>query len=260
MSVSSFACRADVPQFSVIVMENSPDSGCLNESEAAEILPGTRVIRNRANRGFAAGNNPGIQEFIRQDVKFIWLLNNDTLVHPDALRLAWNTMQQHSDWGVCGMKIWDDTGTHIQCIGGGLLHPKKIYTADNFDPDFTPDFITGCSMLIRREALMKTGLLDETFFMYFEDVDFCLRIRRAGFAIGVSPESEIYHFGGSSGESSKATAYSFQSAWIMAEKYAKNPWISKWWILQTRLFIPCLKGDIRSVIRILKELTCRKKR
>lgn len=164
---------------------------CLQSLETAKISVGWQkevlvIDNNSKNRGFSAGCNLGIKQALKHGVDAVLLLNQDTMVEKDFLEplLA-------SSGDIVGPVIkfrrrgkWVyDYGGKINWWLGRASHGESSKI----------DYVSGCAMLIRRPVLEKIGLLDERYFLYFEDVDFCLRAKKAGFKIAVEPKSVIFH-------------------------------------------------------------------
>lgn len=144
------------------------------------------------NLGFAGGCNIGIKAAIKDGADFIWLLNNDTLVEPQTLYEMIKTACKNS-FAATGSVIFEmDNPSKVQAWGGGSY---SNYTGSNWNNKFKGKlkFITGASILISREAIEIVGLIDEDYFMYWEDIDYGRRILNAGLTLGVSEQSHILH-------------------------------------------------------------------
>lgn len=174
------------------------------------------IIENGGNIGFAAGNNTGFRFALAQGTDFCWLLNNDTVVAPDAL----SKMVEHSSRlaregipNTCGsiQRFYDDPSV-VQALGGFAYDKRNAVTAPPFgrykkltelrENDFLEanqhlDAIHGCSLLAPREFLKQVGLMDERFFLYYEEIDWALRARNK-FTLTYSPEAFVYHKEGAS--------------------------------------------------------------
>lgn len=169
------------------------------------------------NGGFAYGNNEGIRPYLARDDKpeFVLLLNPDTVVRPGAVRTLLAYIEQRPDVGIAGSRTIFPDGT-LQTSSfrfpsvvsefestvrlGFVSRMLSKYVVASAPPDHESDadWVVGASMMIRRKVLETIGLLDDRYFMYYEEVDFCLRARRAGFPIRYVPESVIVHLIGKS--------------------------------------------------------------
>lgn len=185
------------------VVDNGSDDG--SQAMLSGAFPQVRLIANRENRGFAAANN---QALARAKGRHILLLNTDTLVQgtvlPDAV--AW--LDAHPAAGILGPRILNRDGS-VQGSASAFpslyrlarqtlgLHkaepPNRGYTGAH-----EAEVISGCAMFVRAAAMAQVGLLDEAFFFYGEETDWCRRFARAGWGVVFAPVGEITHFGGGS--------------------------------------------------------------
>lgn len=173
------------------------------------------LIQNGANLGFAGGNNVGLRHIQNQgDADFIWLLNNDTVTEPDALSAMVNHSVALTEGGqpnTCGSLVcfYDDPDV-VQGLGGSKFNYNTgiaseslgRYSTRNSEIDHKAisqqiDFITGCSWLIPRAFLDEIGLMEESYFLYYEEVDWIVRSRQK-YAVTYAPQSIVYHKEGSS--------------------------------------------------------------
>jgi hypothetical protein len=185
------------------VVDNGSEDGSL--TMLARDFPDVRVIANARNLGFAAANNQALQ---RAAGRHVLLLNSDTLVHgtvlPDAV--AW--LDRHPDVGILGPRILNRDGS-LQ--GSSAAFPSIPYllrqvlglhkrAAPNLGRTGThrTEVISGCAMFVRASAMAEIGLLDESFFFYGEETDWCRRFARAGWEVVHAPVGSITHFGGGS--------------------------------------------------------------
>lgn len=170
------------------------------------------LIDNGANLGFAAGNNVGLRfALAQQDVTHVWLLNNDTLVEADCLQRMHERLAEHDGPAVCGSVIhFFDDPARIQCIGGnrfdhrrGVAHTSEgRYLHEDSVGDVTAtearlDYLSGCSMLLPRAFLDTVGLMNEAYFLYYEEIDWFTRAARR-FELLVAAGARLYHREGGS--------------------------------------------------------------
>ncbi|WZO96404.1 glycosyltransferase family 2 protein [Isosphaeraceae bacterium EP7] len=167
------------------------------------------------NGGFSYGNNEGIREAIAVEPRFdsILLLNPDTYIRPGAVLTLVEFLERHPDVGIAGSRLEDPDGTaqrsafrfptvaseFEQSLKFGpvsRLLASKLVAPPVPEADCPTGWVAGASMLIRRSVFDAIGLLDEAFFMYYEEVDFCLRAARAGFPCWYVPESRVVHLVG----------------------------------------------------------------
>ncbi|MGA7670682.1 MAG: glycosyltransferase family 2 protein [Nitrolancea sp.] len=195
----------------LIVVDNSSTDGTVDMLR--ERHSRVRVVELGENCGFAAATNVGIRATAGA---FVLLLNPDTEIQPGALRVLHSTLQAMPHVGLVSGLLLNPDGS-IQSSGykfPGLaqslldffpLHPRimesrlngRVIPGDGRAP-YAVDHPLGACMLVRRAAIERVGLLDEQYFMYSEEIDWCQRIRAAGWSILIAPEAKIVHFGGQS--------------------------------------------------------------
>jgi len=177
------------------------------------------VIQSQSNSGFSSGNNIGINA---SNSEFVLLLNSDTIVRPGAIELLVKTLQDNPQMGMASPRLeWPDGSPQESCFRfhrpinelirsaatGPITRLFKRYEVPLrvSDKVIYPEWTSFACVLIRRQVFEDIGLLDEEFFMYFEDVDFCERARKAGWQIIHNPEAHVVHLrGGSSPVKSQA--------------------------------------------------------
>jgi hypothetical protein len=196
---------------------------------------GLALIQTGSNLGFAGGNNVGIRHALeRGDYDYVWLLNNDTIVDPDALSAMLRMVHSNPMLGVCGSLLRSYAPPHEILTAGGRKYSRwsgrtrrltDIATPQISTWPGAPDYIEGASMLIRRRCIEQIGLLDERYFLYSEEIDYVVRAQPA-FHFGYAPDSVVYHKeGGSIG-----TAALRKNRSTLQEFYlARNRLLFTWW-------------------------------
>lgn len=181
---------------SVVVVDNA--STDRSPMAIRKTFPGAEMVVSPHNRGFGAGNNIGISCFLTRQAPYVWLLNNDTEVDSHSLSHMVRRMESDSRLGILGSLVFEiQERERIQSAGGGRVLRRLAITRDNLDLDGGDlNFVSGVSMLIRREVLEEIGGFDERFFLYLEDVDLCVRAADAGWKLAVEPEARVWHEGG----------------------------------------------------------------
>jgi GT2 family glycosyltransferase len=198
-------------EISVIVVDN----GSTNESVPVirKKFPSVTVLETGKNLGFTGGNNAGIRYAMSHGSDFVWLLNNDTVVDPGVLSFV-STFDDPSV-GIAGSKIYfvpgrefhhdrykEDERGKVIWYAGGKIDWNNMYASHRgvdevdrgqYDKITETPFVTGCSMIIRREVIAKIGLLDDRYYLYLEDLDYCLRAVRAGYKLLYVPSSVLWH-------------------------------------------------------------------
>lgn len=196
------------------------------------------LIQNGANLGFAGGNNVGLRYALAgSNCQFFWLLNNDTVVEPDALSALVRFMQQQPEVGLCGsLNLSYFNPKEVQAQGGKIYRPWTArvrvaprLTVEELDAHPTPmDYVNGAAMLASRAFLEKIGLMEESYFLYFEELDWAMRAK-GRFKLGYARESVIYHKEGSSiGSNADRLKRS-----LLSDKY-----LSRSRVLFTKRFLP----------------------
>ncbi|MFA5801411.1 MAG: glycosyltransferase family 2 protein [Thermoleophilia bacterium] len=184
----------------VVLVDNGSSDGSGQELEKK--YSQVKHIRSEENKGFAGGANLGIRSALDSGAKFICLLNNDTLVEPGFIEPLVERAGATPDAGIIGGKILYADNPDIIWFAGGSIDRRRGFTshrgqdlADSatFNKPGYVDYVTGCLFFVRASLFSQLGLLREDFFMYAEEVDFCLRARRAGFRCFFEPGSVIMH-------------------------------------------------------------------
>jgi GT2 family glycosyltransferase len=184
------------------------------------------IIENSTNLGFAAGVNVGIRHALDRGAQSVLLLNNDTTIDASMIEHLISTANNHPRVGLVGPIIYfSNQRDRIWRVGDRehlwLPFPLRLsarYPALTSSTEFRLDYITACGMLIRREVLETVGLFDERYFMYYEDADFCQRVRQTGYEIWFSPKARMWHKVSLSGEKQEPITRYLQS-WGRIEFY-----------------------------------------
>ena len=202
----------------VIVIDNA--SGDSSAKMVEKDFPKIILIKNKDNLGFAQANNQGIK---KTRGKYLLLLNSDTRVKPGPLEKLIQFAQKHPEAGIVGAKLVDPDGSvqpsvyHFPTLWRAIreywLGQKGVY--EKYSPQgkktVEVEAVTGAAMLIPRKTIEKVGLLDERYFMYFEDLDYCQRVKQAGLKVYYLPEAEIIHHHGQSAAKVGRQAYQYLS-------------------------------------------------
>ncbi|MFH1173129.1 MAG: glycosyltransferase family 2 protein [bacterium] len=196
-------------KYEVIVVDNH--SGDSSVTMIKEQFPWVKLVEAERNCGFAAGNNLGIKEAVG---KYVMILNPDITVLEGAIETMYEYMEKNPLVGISGPKLINPDGTvqyscyhfpgfmvpiYRRTFLGNLPWAKKTlrhYLMKDWahDADREVDWLLGACLFVRKSALDKVGLLDERFFLYFEDVDWCRRFWQAGFKVSYLAEAEMVHY------------------------------------------------------------------
>jgi GT2 family glycosyltransferase len=201
--------------YEVIVVDNGSQDGVVEMLHAE--FPSVEVIENDQNLGFTRPMNQAMR---LSHGKYLVLLNPDTLILPEALDTLVAFMQDHPEVGICGPKVLNRDGSLQKPCRRGESRPWAVFTyfsglarlfpksrlfgeylMNYMDEDQTHPVagVSGSCMLVRRETLNQIGYMDERFFAYQEDADYCYRARQAGWQIYYLPQARIIHYGGMGG-------------------------------------------------------------
>ncbi len=200
-------------QFEIIVVDNGSSDGSSEMVE--ETFSQVKLVKNKDNLGFAKACNIGIK---RASGKYLIIINSDVLLEKKCIELMLNYMKQQPQIGILGPQIHGQDGLlQRSCMGFpnlwsifcralalDTLFPKsKLFGGYlmrywNYDSIRDVDIINGCLWMVRKSALEKVGLLDEQFFFYAEDKDWCKRFNNGGWKVTFYPEAKIVHYGGAS--------------------------------------------------------------
>lgn len=188
------------PHVRVLVVDNASSDG--SAQEIRERHPGVTVLEQHTNLRFAGGNNAGMKYALAHGAELLCLLNNDTTVAKDFLTHLVSRLRSNGSTGMVAPKIfYHDDPRRIWFAGGeismwtGTMRHTGIRELDDgrFDTSREIDYATGCCILTSKEVVGKAGMLDEAFFMYGEDADWSMRVRRAGYAIVYEPKARVWH-------------------------------------------------------------------
>ena len=235
--LESLHAGANGTPLDIWVVDN--DSQDQSVAMVRSLFPQVNVIESPSNVGFSKANNMAISQG-RSD--YILLLNPDTLILEDAIERMVQFMDQNPKVGVAGCKVLNRDGTlYLPCrrsiptptiafyrlSGLSLLFPKSRvlakYNLTYEDPEQTHEVgaVSGAFLMIRRKVVEEIGMLDEGFFMYGEDLDWCLRTQRAGWAVMYHPDAQIIHYQGQSTKynSRKAAVEFYRAMYLFHKKH-----------------------------------------
>jgi GT2 family glycosyltransferase len=181
----------------LLVVDNASTDD--SPTRIAERFPQVELLALDANHGYAGGNNRGIAHGLGSS-DYVWLLNPDAVVAPDCLTLLVDAAEAAPRAAMLGpLVLMREDPERILSAGGRLVDGwpthRGIGEVDGTRSDAVVevDYVTGCALLVRRRALASIGPLDERFFLYGEEVDWCQRARAAGFTCAVVPRAKVWH-------------------------------------------------------------------
>ena len=223
----TLAALASLDGIATICVDNASTDG--SDRLVAERFPHVELIRNSANLGFAGGNNPGIRRALERGADWVLLLNNDAVAEPGLADALERAAVARPDAGLLACKVLSADGTTVQYAGAGfnrwLGYSGRVSTSG---PDELRDVARadGAAMAASRAALEQAGLLDVELFAYVEDVEWSLRIRRAGFGIVFVPDARARHKGSGSTGGRRSTTnlyYDTRNTIVVSERHAPLP-------------------------------------
>jgi len=191
---------AGYPSMDVLVVDNQSQDGtpAVVRNEFPEVI----VLEMSANLGYAEGNNAGLRYALDHNYDYALLLNNDTEVAPDFISKMVEPCQADPKIGVAGPKVYYFEPKDVIYSAGGRIDLTRgnsemiglnAHDSGQFDAQFEVDFVSGCALLARCNAIRDAGLLDGRFGMYYEETEWCVRIHRHGWKVMYVPSSVIWH-------------------------------------------------------------------
>jgi len=214
-SLRSIECTLAGLRAEVIVVDNHSNDGTVEMLR--QDFPWVRLIENEKNEGFARPTNKALR---LAGGRYCLLLNPDTVILDNAIQKLVAFLDEHTEIGICGPKALNRDGSLQKACRRGVSRPWAVlsyftglsmlfprsklfggYLLNYMDEDevHEVDGVSGSCMLIRREVMDQIGLLDDRYFAYQEDADYCFRAKKAGWKIFYMPEAEITHYGGLGG-------------------------------------------------------------
>lgn len=185
---------------SILIVDNASSDD--SEVILRERFPDIDIIQTGKNLGYAGGNNVGIRFALENGADYVWLLNNDTVVHPAALDEMVRVAELDPTTGMLGPKILlHSRPEYLNCVGSAINlitgQPNLIGLGEKDDGRFDEvkemDTLSGCSLLVSKDVVDAVGLLDEKFFLFYEETDWILRAKRAGYRMLYVPGARIWH-------------------------------------------------------------------
>lgn len=187
------------------------------------------------NGGYAFGNNVGIRlGMLAQDVEYVWILNNDTIVDEKSLRFLIDQMEAKPAIGICGAKVlYAGKEAQVQTLGGGRFLPYRARceqigeglpanaASDPIKVEAALSYVNGAAALVRRKLIEQVGYMDEGYFLYWEEMDWATRALASGkFRLGYCPDAIVYHqVGASSGTSDHDIPSLSSTYWMTRSKF-----------------------------------------
>jgi GT2 family glycosyltransferase len=203
-------------------------------------FPEVQVVRLRENRGYAGNNNVGIRMALEQGAAWVFVLNEDTVLAPDCLARLIEVGESDARIGIVGPIVYHhDEPDVIQSAGGGLTRRWEGFHFGQNERDdgrfreaHPVAWISGCAILVRREVVESVGMIDERFFIYWEETEWCIRAREAGWKILNVPAAKVWHKGVQRRYNPKpsVTYYSTRNRLLMlwTRRAPLRAWVAVW--------------------------------
>ncbi len=223
----------------ILVLDNASTDGSVEAIRASH--PEVKIIPLAENRGYAGNNNVGIRAALDQGADWVFVLNEDTILDRDCISMLVEVGEGNPKIGIVGPMVYHhgEPGV-IQSAGGNLdsrLEARHIAQNEPDEGQFVAprpvDWISGCAILVRREVIEAIGMLDERFFYYWEETEWCLRAAKAGWGIMHVPNAKLWHKGVQRDyrPSPYVTYYSTRNRFLMLAKHHAplSAWMLAWW-------------------------------
>lgn len=244
---------AQIPPAQIIVVDNHSEDDTLIKVQ--EKFPLVKLIALDDNYGATGASNIGFTEALNKGAAYVLRLDSDTIVAPDFLPPLLNAAEKSPDIGVLSPKMYYFDPDDEIWFAGADAHPWHFGTInDHRHEKDNPvnnqfremDYAWGAAMLIKRQVLEQTQGFDTSFFIYYEEVDFCIRVKTLGYKLVLVPESHIWHKVGSASHTALSAYHWNRSKMLLYRKHARNPFHRFSLILFAfgyALFSPLFKGQ-----------------
>lgn len=192
--------------FLIVVDNHSTDNSydVLRKNLSSDIY----LIETNMNGGYAYGNNIGISQALKRDCEYILILNNDVVLENNSLEELVTYADRHSNVGIIGPAILEfnssddiiqSTGATNNLISGKSELINNGKSISNLNKSILyPDYLGGACLLVRRDAINKAGFIPENYFLFYEENEWCLKIRNVGYEVVCNPKARVYHVGSES--------------------------------------------------------------
>jgi len=192
--------RLDEPHPRIILVDNGSRDGTVET--VRDMFPEIEILALPENLGFCAANNRGTEILLKDpSIEYIIYFNNDIDLKPDCLNILTRFMDMSPKVGACGPMIYYFDPSDLIWAAGGRTYPDLMW----FPPILRNkkdsghkiprlvDYIHGCALMVRRRVIEEVGMFDERFFIYHDEVDWCLRMKKNGYEVWLVPTAHLYH-------------------------------------------------------------------
>ena len=189
------------PNIQIVVLDNASNDGSVGAIKTR--YPQVSILVLNENKGYAGNNNVGLEFAIKLNPDWIFVLNEDIILEKDALDLMMREASENPKAGIIGPLVYHfDEPEIIQSAGGSFTkNGDSVHISQNekdsgqYEQPFEVPWISGCAIGVRLEAIQQAGLIDERFFYYWEETDWCFRIKAFGWKAIIVPKAKIWHKG-----------------------------------------------------------------
>jgi len=223
----------------IIVLDNASTDGSLEAISAS--FPAVQIVRLTDNRGYAGNNNVGIKVALEQGADWVLVLNEDTILDPECLTRLMKVAESDPKIGIAGPLVYHHNEPNVIQSAGGRLdewwYGHHIGQNEDDRGQFAAprevDWISGCAILVRRAVIEQLGMIDERFFYYWEETEWCLRTRKNGWRIVHVPSAKLWHKGvqRNYNPGPSVTYYNTRNRLMMLAKHhaSVTVWLMAWW-------------------------------
>ena len=243
----------------VIVLDNDSSDGSVEAIQAE--FPKVEIIELTDNRGYAGNNNVGIEAAMEQGADWVFILNEDTVLASDCLAKLVEVGESDQRIGIVGPMVYHhDEPDIIQSAGGQLSRNWTSWHLDQDEPDrgqyvepHLVDYITGCGILVRRALIDHVGMIDERFYYYVEETEWCLRSRKNGWRVMHVPEAKMWHKGVQREHRPKpyVTYYATRNRFLMLAKHQAS--LGDWFVVWAQTLRTLASWTIKPKWRSMRE-------
>lgn len=185
----------DYPNYRIVLVDNGSTDDTVTTVRAQ--FPHVQIIENGQNFGYAEGNNVGIRYALENNADYIFILNDDTVVAPDAVSLLVETGEQNPTIGMLGASVVSYFNRSKEFLGARIdwCHGMTYQIPYSITGMGDADHVAGCALMIKSQVARQIGLLDPAYFCYFEETDWGVRCQKAGYRVVTVFQSKVYHKG-----------------------------------------------------------------
>lgn len=223
MQCLSSVYQSDYLNFEVVVVDNNSSDESLEQAKKS--FSRAYFIKNSENFGFSRGNNVGIRWALEKFADYILILNNDTILEKITLSELVQAMQRNESAGIASPIIFSADDRTVW-FAGGTINWRKMRTNHvheiKSDSPYLSEYISGCAMLVKKAVFREIGIFDERFFLYYEDADFSMRAKKAGFDLFIIPSAHIKHLEQSNNKNALKTYWLVLSGLMFFYTYSSN--------------------------------------